>query len=140
MTLDLAIIGAGPAGMAAAALGAELGLDTLLIDEADAPGGQIYRGIEHAPEASPLGPDTLAGRKLVAEFRACTSRYRPGTTVWHIDPDASSGGTLSLAADGKSETVAARHILIAAGAIERAVPIPGWTLPGVMTVGAAQIL
>src|SRR6202021_2116982 len=49
-------------------------------------------------------------------------------------------GTLSLAGDGASETVAARHILLATGAIERPVPIPGWTLPGVMTVGAAQIL
>jgi flavin-dependent dehydrogenase len=57
MTVDLAIVGAGPAGMAAAALAAELGLDTMLIDEADAPGGQIYRTIERAPEASPLGTD-----------------------------------------------------------------------------------
>lgn len=144
MTVDLAIIGAGPAGMAAAALAAGLGLDTLLIDEADAPGGQIYRGIERAPESSPasspLGADYLAGRELVAALRGSRARYRPATTVWHIDPAGSPGGTLSLAADGRSETVAARHILIATGAIERPVPIPGWTLPGVMTVGAAQIL
>ncbi len=136
MTVDLAIIGAGPAGMAAAALAAELGLDTMLVDEQDAPGGQIYRAIEHAPESSPLGADYLAGRELAADLRGGTARYRPATTVWHIEPD----GILSLVADGKSETVAARHILLATGAIERPVPIPGWTLPGVMTVGAAQIL
>ncbi len=144
MTVDLAIIGAGPAGMAAAALAAELGLDTMLVDEQDAPGGQIYRGVERAPEtspkASPLGADYLAGRKLAAALRASTARYRPATTVWHIDPAASLGGVLSLVTDAHSETVAARHILIATGAIERPVPIPGWTLPGVMTVGAAQIL
>ncbi len=136
MTVDFAIIGAGPAGMAAAALAAELGLDTLLVDEQDAPGGQIYRGIERAPESSPLGTDYLAGRELATALRGSTARYRPATTVWHIDPD----GTLSLVVDGKSETVAARHILLATGAIERPVAIPGWTLPGVMTVGAAQIL
>jgi octopine oxidase subunit A len=136
MTVDLAIIGAGPAGMAAAALAAELGLDTMLVDEQDAPGGQIYRAIERTPEGSPLGADYLAGRELAADLRGSTARYRPATTVWHIDPD----GILSLVADGKSETVAARHILLATGAIERPVPVPGWTLPGVMTVGAAQIL
>ena len=136
MTIDLAIIGAGPAGMAAAALAAELGLDTMVVDEHDAPGGQIYRGVERAPESSPLGADYLAGRELTAALRSSTARYRPATTVWHIDPD----GILSLVADGKSETVVARRILLATGAIERPVAIPGWTLPGVMTVGAAQIL
>src|SRR5207253_11322363 len=62
--------------------------------------------------------------------------YRPAATVWHID----SEGTLWLAAENRSETIAARRILLATGAIERPVPIPGWTLPGVMTAGAAQIL
>src|SRR5207247_1024053 len=136
MTVDLAIIGAGPAGMAAATLAAGLGLDTLLVDEQDAPGGQIYRAIERAPESSPLGADYLAGRELAAALRGSTASYRPATAVWHIDSD----GTLSLVVDGKSETVTARYILLATGAIERPVAIPGWTLPGVMTVGAAQIM
>src|ERR1700730_13509857 len=136
MPVHLAIIGAAPAGMAAAPLGAELGLDTLLIDEQEAPGGQIYRAVERAPESSPLGADYLAGLPLAAALRASGVSYRPATTVWHIDPD----GTLSLAAGGVSETVPAQRILLATGAIERPVPIPGWTLPGVMTVGAAQIL
>jgi NADPH-dependent 2,4-dienoyl-CoA reductase/sulfur reductase-like enzyme len=140
MNVDFAIVGAGPAGMAAATLAAELGLDTLLIDEQEGPGGQIYRAIERAgadaSASSPLGPDYLAGQPLAAALRASGARYRSATTVWHIDPD----GTLSLAGDGASETVTARHILLATGAIERPVPVPGWTLPGVMTVGAAQIL
>src|SRR5205085_3878438 len=62
MRVDLAIVGAGPAGMAAAALAAELGLDTMLIDEQDGPGGQIYRGIERLPgeadRRSSLGRDS----------------------------------------------------------------------------------
>lgn len=134
--IDFAIVGAGPAGMAAATLAAELGLDTMLIDEQDAPGGQIYRGVERAEPASPLGTDYLAGRNLAAAMRAGGARYLPSTMVWHIDPD----GTMSLVTGGASRTVRARRILLATGAIERPVPIPGWTLPGVMTAGAAQII
>src|SRR5947209_17026409 len=84
---DLAIVGAGPAGMAAAVLAAELGLDTLVIDEQPAPGGQIYRAVERAGEPSPLGPDYVAGRRLAAAFRAGPVDYRPETTLWHIEPD-----------------------------------------------------
>src|SRR5437763_15916117 len=132
MTVDLAIVGAGPAGMGAAVLAAELGLDTLLLDEAGGPGGQIYRGVERAPDNSPLGADYLAGRPLAAALRASAAQYRPRTTLWHIDP-AAPEAILSLVADGGSEAGAARHILIATGAIERPVAIPGWTRPGVMT-------
>ena len=140
MSVDLAIVGAGPAGMAAAALAAELGLDTLLLDQQDGPGGQIYRAVERAPEwpakTSPLGDDYLAGRPLAAALRHSAARYLSGAAVWHIDP----AGALSFIADGQSETIAARRILLATGAVERPVPIAGWTLPGVMTAGAAQIL
>jgi len=82
MMVDLAIVGAGPAGMAAAALAAKLGLDTLLIDEQEGPGGQIYRAIERADTTglSPLGADYLAGQPLVAALRASGARYRPATT------------------------------------------------------------
>jgi NADPH-dependent 2,4-dienoyl-CoA reductase/sulfur reductase-like enzyme len=134
--VDFAVVGAGPAGMAAATLAAELGLDTVLIDEQDAPGGQIYRGVERAEDGSPLGDDYLAGRRLAGDFRESVATYRAATTVWHIDPD----GTLSLISAAGTETIRARRILLATGAIERPVPIPGWTLPGVMTAGAAQIM
>lgn len=134
--LDFLVIGAGPAGMAAAALAAELGLDTLVVDEQDAPGGQIYRGIERAEPGNGLGAEYFAGIPLAAALRRSGAAYQSGATVWHIDPD----GTVSLIVDGASRTVRARRILVATGAIERPVPIPGWTLPGVMTAGAAQIM
>jgi NADPH-dependent 2,4-dienoyl-CoA reductase/sulfur reductase-like enzyme len=134
--VDFAVIGAGPAGMAAAALAAELGLDTVIVDEQDAPGGQIYRGIERAQAGSGLGAEYFAGVPLAAALRRSGARYLPATTVWHIDPD----GTLSLVAADGGQTLRARRILVATGAIERPVPIPGWTLPGVMTAGAAQIM
>src|SRR5260221_10120699 len=132
--IDVAIIGAGPAGMAAATLAAELGLDTLIVDEQDAPGGQIYRAVERSEDGSPLGADYHAGKKLAGALRASGAAYLPGATVWHVDPD----GTVSLIAAGGSRTVGAHRILIATGAIERPVPIPRWTLPGGITAGGDQ--
>jgi NADPH-dependent 2,4-dienoyl-CoA reductase/sulfur reductase-like enzyme len=135
-SVDLAVIGAGPAGMAAATLASELGLSVAVLDEQDTPGGQIYRAVEHAAPNSPLGPDYLAGRDIAAAFRSSKAEYRPATTVWHIDHD----GAVSTLSGGRAETLTARRIILATGAYERPVPIPGWTLPGVMTAGAAQIL
>jgi octopine oxidase subunit A len=134
--VEFAIVGAGPAGMAAAILAGELGLETMLIDEHNSPGGQIHRGVERARGASPLGPDDLAGGRLVAAMRASGVDYRPGTSLWHVEPE----GVLHLAGADRTETISSRRILLATGAIERPFPIPGWTLPGVMTAGAAQIL
>jgi NADPH-dependent 2,4-dienoyl-CoA reductase/sulfur reductase-like enzyme len=136
VTIGLAIIGVGPAGMAAATLAAELGVETALIDEQASPGAQIYRGIERSRPNSQLGPDYLAGRDLAASLRASRVAHRPNRTLWHIDPY----GTLYLESNGRSEVLTAHRILLAAGAFERPVPIPGWTLPGVMGAGAEQIL
>ena len=137
MTHDLAIIGAGPAGMAAAIEAAAHGLDVVVIDEGEAPGGQVFRAVERAAGDPALGTDYAAGGALVGAFRAAGVKYRPLTTLWHLDPDA---GSLSLLSEGRTEVLAARRVVLATGAQERPVPIPGWTLPGVLTVGAAQIL
>src|SRR5207237_2857274 len=92
-------------------------------------------GAGAAPDTA-LGRAYLAGRRRAAALRDSRVDYRPGTTLWHIDPD----GALFLESAGRTETIPARRVLLATGAIERPVPIPGWTLPGVMTAGAAQIL
>ena len=137
MTPDVAIIGAGPAGMAAAIEARAQGLSVLLADENAAPGGQVFRAAEAAAADAAVGPEIAPGLPLIAAFRASGAAYRPGTTLWHLDP---AEGVLSLSAAGRTETVQARRIILANGAQERPVPIPGWTLPGVMGAGAAQIL
>jgi NADPH-dependent 2,4-dienoyl-CoA reductase/sulfur reductase-like enzyme len=137
MSCDLAIIGAGPAGMAAAVEAADLGLSVVVVDENPAPGGQIFRGLERAGGDPALRGDYAAGLPLIRAFRAARIDYRPATTLWHLEPES---GLLAVLAAGASMEIAANRVLLATGAQERPVPIPGWTLPGVMTAGAAQTL
>ncbi len=138
MSVDLVVVGAGPAGMAAAVEARKLGLSVVLLDDQPEPGGQIYRGIERAgPGLSAiLGEDYEAGCALVQEFRQAGIDYRPGSAVWRLDP----GATLAYSRDGAARTVTANRVLIATGAMERPVPIPGAERPGVMGAGAAQTL
>jgi thioredoxin reductase len=133
---DVAIIGAGPAGLAAAALCARARLSTVLFDEQPAPGGQIYRGITTTPvrDRAILGDDYWHGEKLVREFLASGAQHVPGATVWSLTPEREIG----VSVGGGSRLLQATFVVIATGALERPFPIPGWTLPGVMTAGAAQ--
>ncbi|MCC6531159.1 MAG: FAD-dependent oxidoreductase [Burkholderiales bacterium] len=139
-TFELAIVGAGPAGLAAGVTAAALGLRTVLVDEQPAPGGQIYRGIEaasrHPDSARVFGEDYMAGADLVRQFRASAVKYLPLSQVWQIDRDRN----LWIRGANGVTAIGARQVLLATGAMERPVPIPGWTLPGVMTCGAAQTL
>jgi thioredoxin reductase/bacterioferritin-associated ferredoxin len=135
---DVAVIGAGPAGLAAAAVTAGAGLGTLLLDENPAPGGQIYRAVTSTPltERSILGDDFWHGATLIDAARASGAQILSGTTVWSLDPDLVVG----ISRDGIARLVQARRVIIATGALERPFPIPGWERPGVMTVGAGQTL
>lgn len=143
---DLLVVGAGPAGLAAATLAATLGVDTVLLDEQPAPGGQIYRAITTTPvtDRGILGEDYWHGASLVAPFKQSGARYVPGATVWAVAertaPEPDKGFEVAYSVAGEARIVHARRLLLATGAQERPFPIPGWTLPGVITAGAAQIL
>ncbi|GAA3544917.1 NAD(P)/FAD-dependent oxidoreductase [Zobellella aerophila] len=135
---DLVIVGAGPAGMAAASAAAEQGLTVAVLDEQAAPGGQIYRAIS-APalrDEGILGADYYHGRSLLAPFKAARVDYMASTTVWEI----TGAREVRLSVQGRARTLQARRILLATGAQERPAPFPGWQLPGVMSCGAAQIM
>ena len=140
---DYVIIGAGPAGMAAAVEARQHGLNVLVLDEQPAVGGQIYRNIEDLEEQRPdefqkLGADYQEAFELAQRFRASRAEYRPGRSIWQIDPDLT---LYHIGQDGgPSETCHAQRILIATGAMERPMPFPGWTLPGVLACTAADVL
>lgn len=137
--VDLLIVGAGPAGMSAAIVAKRHGLRVLVVDEQPSPGGQIWRNIENlvgTPRADLLGKAYGEGAAVVGRFRASGADYEPGTQLWHVE----AGGRAFLRRDGGASSVRADCVLLATGAQERPAPFPGWTLPGVMTVGAAQIV
>jgi octopine oxidase subunit A len=140
---DLVVVGAGPAGMAAVVTAAALGLSVLVADEAAGPGGQVFRAIT-APamtRRAVLGEDYWRGAALAEKFAASGADYVAGCSVWHLDAALGDAGLeVGLSAGGTSRAVAARRVILATGAIERPFPVAGWTLPGVMSVGAAQTL
>jgi thioredoxin reductase/bacterioferritin-associated ferredoxin len=141
---DLLVIGAGPAGLAAATTAAGLGLHTVLIDEQSAAGGQIYRAVSSTPlqDRSVLGNDYWHGLALLEPFHKSGARHIAGAMVWSVNQVEGDRFEIaySTTADRQTHLMHARHVILATGAQERPFPIPGWTLPGVISAGAAQIL
>lgn len=134
------IVGGGPAGIRAASVLAKAGLPPVLIDESRQVGGQGYR----APSAGvDLDMEPLMGSQagkfrrihaLFADIRSSID-YRPETLAW-----AAHKGVLHLVSGGRAATVPYDVLLLATGARDRVMPLPGWTLPGVFTLGGAQVI
>jgi len=135
---ELIVIGAGPAGMAAAIEATRNGVKTLVLDENGAIGGQIYRSITTATpkRLAVLGKDYAGGAELARTFTESGAAYLAKATVWRLTADRELG----VSHDGMAKLITGERVLVATGALERPFPIAGWTLPGVMTAGAAQIL
>jgi NADPH-dependent 2,4-dienoyl-CoA reductase/sulfur reductase-like enzyme len=135
---DVIVIGAGPAGLAAADALAEAGLRVLLLDEQHEAGGQVYRGIgsSRLQGAGVLDDDYWQGRQLTRAPNLAKVEIAHRAKVWHV----ADGNAVSYLQAGEPRVARGRFLVIATGARERPVAIPGWTLPGVMTAGAAQIL
>ena len=134
---ELVIIGAGPAGMAAARVAGTLGIDTLVLDEQPSPGGQIFRGIKKANSKllEVLGPEYVRGYNLITDMDHPSVCVQASTTVWQISDD----GTVYYTSPNETSAVHGEQTILATGALERPMPFPGWTLPGIMTAGGIQI-
>jgi D-hydroxyproline dehydrogenase subunit alpha len=136
---DVLVIGGGPAGLAAGAVVANVGLSVAVVDERVTLGGQIYKqlgpGFE-VRDAAHLGRDYLRGRALIDAIERSNARLLLRTSAVAI-----SGDEIVLVEEGaRAQPVTARRILLAPGAHDRPVVFPGWTLPGVITAGGAQAL
>ncbi|WP_424531667.1 FAD-dependent oxidoreductase [Sphaerisporangium viridialbum] len=151
---DLAVVGAGPAGMAAAVAASEAGLSVVLIDSGARLGGQYYR---HPPEGfrarrpGALHHGFARFTRLAGALGEHGVEVRLRHRVWAAEKitgtEAPVGaeGTIAVhclagARDERRETVLARRLVIATGAHDRSLPFPGWDLPGVFTAGGAQAL
>ncbi|MFD3752666.1 NAD(P)/FAD-dependent oxidoreductase [Streptomyces cyaneofuscatus] len=157
---DLAVIGAGPAGLAAAVTAADSGLRVVLIDASERPGGQFFR--HAAPGLAPRNKPVHHKRAtfaalsahLAAHIRGGRITHLPRHHVWTAEESGPAAGperwTLRhvpvdgapadpTPADGIRLTTA-RFLLLATGAYERQLPFPGWTLPGVIAAGGAQAI
>lgn len=132
------IVGAGPAGLAAAIELGRAGVPTALIDQSLHPGGQVYR---QPPEGFHLPVGLARSRhrrgealkRELGQIRSVLSFFH-GAVAW----GAFSPGSLSVERSGRMFEVEYERLLICEGAQERIVPCPGWTLPGVFTLGGLQ--
>ena len=138
LTCELAVIGGGPAGLAAAIQAAKAGVNVTLFDENNKPGGQLFKQIhkffgskEH--QAGIRGHDI--GYQLLDECQKVGVNTRLNTVVWGIEDHK-----IGIQNGNTSKIVDAKYIIVATGASENPLSFPGWTLPGVMGAGAAQTM
>ncbi len=138
---DIAVVGAGPAGVSAAVSAAGAGAKVVLLDEFSGAGGQYYKqpasvrdGHEY-PTA--LAENISKGRELLKGLEHPGIDLQFNTLAWNVSADER---ILHLYGTEGSRALKAKRVIFAAGVYERVMPFPGWTLPGVMTVGAAQLM
>ncbi|MET8963277.1 NAD(P)/FAD-dependent oxidoreductase [Streptomyces sp. NPDC004074] len=149
MATDLAVIGAGPAGLAASIAAAARGVRVTLVDAAPAAGGQFYRqpaAALGARRAQALhhqwGTWTRLREGLDRHLAAGRVTHLTDHHVWTVERAGSGLTVHALSGPGQEKPVAvhADAVLLATGGYERVLPFPGWTLPGVLTAGGAQAM
>jgi glycine/D-amino acid oxidase-like deaminating enzyme len=140
-SVDVVVIGAGPGGLAAALAARRAGAEVLILDERPAPGGQFYKQPAYLDEhRDRLDRQARDGRALIEKVRAAGAIIEAETLVWGAERNATANIEIMTLARGQSGLIKPKIVIIATGAYERPIVVPGWTLPGVMTTGAAQTL
>jgi D-hydroxyproline dehydrogenase subunit alpha len=145
MRTDLAVVGAGPAGLAAALAAAARGVRVTVVDAAERPGGQFFR--QPAAELGARRPRALhhqwrTWERLRDGLAAGDVRVLTDHHVWSVEARSGAFTVHALLGPDQEEPVAvhARAVLLATGGYEHVLPFPGWTLPGVVTAGGAQAM
>lgn len=137
---DLVIVGGGPAGLCAAVEARRAGVRSVVVlDEGISPGGQIFRRFGPGfvvSDAAAAGHEFVDGERLIGQARQSGAEIRSATTVW----GAWDRRLAFVSGDSRSGSIEAGAIVIATGARDRPVAVPGWTLPGVLTAGAAKTM
>jgi NADPH-dependent 2,4-dienoyl-CoA reductase/sulfur reductase-like enzyme len=131
----IAIIGAGPAGLAAAKVASEIGAEVIVLDSAPRPGGQYWR---HRDGVQGYKSHRASGY-FDAVINSRNVTYIHGAQVWSATRNKSSI-TLNYLQSGVEKTITVEKLILTTGAYDRSIPFTGWELPGSMTPGAAQAL
>ncbi len=133
---DVLVVGAGPAGLSAAIAAAEAGASVVVLDERSAPGGQYAKPLADSHEDAAPDAQFRLGLALRDRAVAAGAVIESEATVW----GGFGPNEIGALVGGSAVTFQPRRLVLAPGAHERPVPLPGWTLPGAMTTGALQTL
>ena len=133
---DIVVVGAGPAGLSAAIATAEAGVKVVLIDGYGQPGGQYFKQLPGAFTAAATTGHQRHAERFFRQIERPEITLLTETLVWGIYED----NLLTLYGPQAPDRLQARMVILATGAYDRPVAFPGWTLPGVMTAGAAQTM
>jgi NADPH-dependent 2,4-dienoyl-CoA reductase/sulfur reductase-like enzyme len=136
-TPELLVIGAGPGGLSAAIAARKAGAEVVVVDERSQAGGQYFKQLSIDAEGSqPPDAQHREGAALIETASRLGVEILTGVTVWgSFEPNE-----YAATASGRMLRLLPQAAIIATGAYERGWPVPGWTLPGVMTTGAVQTL
>lgn len=134
-TFDLVVLGAGPAGSSAAIAARKHGLSVAVIDENAKAGGQVYRAPSFAQNSGSASSDQRNGERLRSELDASGASLFFGHKAWFVAP----GGRISTVSSEGASNFSGQAVIVATGTSERAIPVPGMTIPGVIGLAAATI-
>ena len=140
---DVVVVGGGPAGISAATEAAQRKLSVVLIDENTSLGGKVFRPEETAPEINPADPfEAQLRNRLFQEFENVADRINLclASEVWNIESSKTVYVYSAHDREIPQKVFHGKKLIIAPGAIERALPFEGWTTPGVFTVGGLNAI
>ena len=133
-TIDVLIVGAGPAGLAAAVTLVEAGVAVTLVEDNLQAGGQYFRQLPAAFEVSPTAAVVRDQRRALAALEVLRHplvTFMPETTVWGVDGER----VFAYSSAGTGGRLRAHTVILATGAYDQPQPFPGWTMPGVVSAG-----